>query len=88
MEVSLLNIKEDVNRYINIISNLLNVDVGVVDKNMFRVTGTGLYKNIDGVYALGSVYKNTLETGKTHIIENPRLHYVLNVKIRKIVKRN
>ena len=42
MEVSLLNIKEDVNRYINIISNLLNVDVGVVDKNMFRVTGTGL----------------------------------------------
>ncbi len=74
MEVSLLNIKEDVNRYINIISNLLNVDVGVVDKNMFRVTGTGLYKNIDGVYALGSVYKNTLETGKTHIIENPRLH--------------
>ena len=57
MEVSLLNIKEDVNRYINIISNLLNVDVGVVDKNMFRVTGTGLYKNIDGVYALGSVYK-------------------------------
>ena len=39
MEVSLLNIKEDVNRYINIISNLLNVDVGVVDKNMFRVTG-------------------------------------------------
>ncbi len=74
MEFSLLNIKEDVNRYINIISNLLNVDVGVVDKNMFRVTGTGLYKNIDGVYALGSVYKNTLETGKTHIIENPRLH--------------
>ena len=74
MEVSLLNIKEDVNRYINIISNLLNVDVGVVDKNMFRVTGTGLYKNTDGVYALGSVYKNTLETGKTHIIENPRLH--------------
>ena len=74
MEVCLLNIKEDVNRYINIISNLLNVDVGVVDKNMFRVTGTGLYKNIDGVYALGSVYKNTLETGKTHIIENPRLH--------------
>ena len=74
MEVSLLNIKEDVDRYINIISNLLNVDVGVVDKNMFRVTGTGLYKNIDGVYALGSVYKNTLETGKTHIIENPRLH--------------
>lgn len=74
MEVSLLHIKEEVNRYINIISNLINVDVGVVDKNMMRVTGTGLYKNIAGVSALGSVYKNTLETGETHIIENPRKH--------------
>ena len=74
MEFSLLHIKEDVNRYVNIISNLINVDVGVVDKNMMRVTGTGLYKNIAGVSALGSVYKNTLETGQTHIIENPRNH--------------
>ena len=41
---------------------------------MVRVTGTGLYKNIDGVFALGSVYKNTLETGETHIIKNPRIH--------------
>ena len=43
-------------------------------KICLELLGTGLYKNIDGVYALGSVYKNTLETGKTHIIENPRLH--------------
>lgn len=74
MEISLLHIREDVNRYVNIISNMINVDVGVVDKNMLRVTGTGLYKNIEGVSALGNVYKNTLETGKTHIIENPRNH--------------
>lgn len=74
MDISLLHIKEDVNRYINIISNLINVDVGVVDKNMMRVTGTGLYKNIAGVSALGSVYKSTLKTGETYIIENPRTH--------------
>ncbi len=74
MEFSLLHIREDVNRYANIISNMINVDVGVVDKNMLRVTGTGLYKNIEGVSALGNVYKNTLETGKTHIIKNPRNH--------------
>ena len=53
MDVSLLHIKEDVNRYVNIISNLINVDVGVVDKNMTRVTGTGLYKNIAGVLLWG-----------------------------------
>ena len=71
---SLLDIKEDVARYVNIISTLIKVDVGVVDKNMKRVTGTGLYKNIEGVLALGSVYENTLKTGKTHIIKNPRQH--------------
>ena len=74
MGITLLDIKEDVNRYINIISSLMKVDVGVVDSNMTRVTGTGLYKNIAGVSALGSVYKNTLETGETHIIKNPRKH--------------
>lgn len=76
MSISLLDIKEDVNRYINIISSLMKVDVGVVDSDMTRVTGTGLYKNIAGVSALGSVYKNTIETGDTHIIENPRQHFL------------
>ena len=74
MEISLLDIKEHVKKYASAISSLINVDVGIVDKNMVRVTGTGLYKNIEGVYALGSVYKNSLETGKTNIIENPRKH--------------
>lgn len=74
MEISLLDIKEHVKKYAGAISSLINVDVGIVDKNMVRVTGTGLYKNIEGVYALGSVYKNSLETGKTNIIENPRQH--------------
>lgn len=74
MEISLLDIKEHVKKYASAISSLINVDVGIVDKNMMRVTGTGLYKNIEGVYALGSVYKNSLETGKTNIIENPRQH--------------
>ena len=74
MEISLLDIKEHVKKDASAISSLINVDVGIVDKNMVRVTGTGLYKNIEGVYALGSVYKNSLETGKTNIIENPRQH--------------
>ena len=51
---------------------------------MVRVTGTGLYKNIEGVYALGSVYKNSLETGKTNIIENPRQHDLCTECLDKI----
>ena len=74
MENSLIDIKEHVKKYANVITSLINVDVGIVDKNMRRVTGTGLYKNIEGVLALGSVYQNTLETGKTNIIRNPRQH--------------
>ena len=74
MKNSLIDIKEHVKKYANVITNLINVDVGIVDKDMRRVTGTGLYKNIEGVLALGSVYKNTLKTGKTNIIENPRQH--------------
>lgn len=74
MDISLLDIKDHVKKYAGAISSLVNVDVGVVDKNMVRVTGTGLYNNIEGVSALGSVYKNTLLTGKTNIIENPRYH--------------
>ena len=74
MESSLIDIKEHVKKYADVITNMINVDVGIVDKNMRRVTGTGLYRNIEGVLALGSVYKNTLETGRTNIIENPRVH--------------
>ena len=49
MDISLLDIKDHVKKYAGAISSLVNVDVGVVDKNMVRVTGTGLYKNIEGV---------------------------------------
>ena len=73
-EISLIDIKNHVKKYADVITNMINVDVGIVDKNMRRVTGTGLYKNIEGIPALGSVYRNTLETGRTNIIENPRQH--------------
>lgn len=76
MKISLFDIKNDIDRYISIISNITKVDVGVVDSNLVRVTGTGLYKNIEGITSLGNVYKNTLETGKTHIIKNPRQHHL------------
>ena len=56
MENSLIDIKEHVKKYANVITNLINVDVGIVDKNMRRVTGTGLYKNIEGVLALSLIH--------------------------------
>lgn len=83
MKISLFDIKSDIDRYISIISNIIKVDVGVVDSNLIRVTGTGLYKNMEGITALGNVYKNTLETGKTHIIKNPKKHQLCDNCIDK-----
>lgn len=74
MEISLIEIKEHVKKYIEVITTVIDVGVGVVDKNMKRVSSTGLYIDEDGEEVLGSVYKNTLETGSTNVIENPRQH--------------
>ena len=40
-----IDIKNHVKKYADVITNMINVDVGIVDKNMRRVTGTGLYKD-------------------------------------------
>lgn len=74
MENSLIEIKEDIKKYANVITNLINVDVGIVDKNMKRIFGTGLYNTPKSDRSIGTVYKNTLETKKMNIIKNPRNH--------------
>ena len=37
MESSLIDIKEHVKKYANVITSLINVDVGIVDKNPGRI---------------------------------------------------
>ncbi len=72
MKVSLVQIEEHIKKYIEVITTIMDVDVGVADRNMIRVSGTGLYRNMVGEKVRGSVFLNTLKTGKSHIIENPR----------------
>ncbi|WMM25033.1 sigma 54-interacting transcriptional regulator [Tissierella sp. MB52-C2] len=72
MDSLLEQIKEDVRKYAEIISNTIKVDVEIVDENMKRVAGTGILKDQIGVLNEGSVYKKVIETGKPQIIENPR----------------
>ena len=51
-EISLIDIKNHVKKYADVITNMINVDVGIVDKNMRRVTGTGLIKILKGFLLL------------------------------------
>lgn len=76
-------IKEDVRKYAEIISNAIKVDVEIVDQNMKRVAGTGIFKDqIDAINS-GSVYRKVIETGKPQIIENPREHVICADCIQK-----
>lgn len=74
MNISLIEIEEHIKKYIKVITTVINVDVGVVDKNMKRVSGTSRYNDTVGERVRGNVFKKTIETGETSIIENPRIH--------------
>ncbi len=52
-------------KYANIISNIIKVDVEIVDKNLCRVAGTGIYKNEinKDISKEGYVYAQVIKTG-------------------------
>ncbi|WP_300360620.1 sigma 54-interacting transcriptional regulator [Fusobacterium sp.] len=74
MDISLIEIEEHIKKYIKVITTVINVDVGVVDKNMKRVSGTSRYIDTVGERVVGSVFQKTLETGETYVVTNPRNH--------------
>lgn len=72
----LKEIQDTVIKYAEIIAKVTKVDVEIVDANLFRIAGTGVYreainKNMAGE---GFVYKTAIRTGQTQIIENPGQH--------------
>lgn len=85
MDISLIEIEEHIKKYIKVITTVVNVDVGVVDKNMKRVSGTSRYIDTVGERVVGSVFQKTLETGETYIVKNPRNH---NLCTKCMDKRN
>ncbi|NME36385.1 MULTISPECIES: sigma-54-dependent Fis family transcriptional regulator [Fusobacterium] len=68
------NIKEDINLYAEVISQVIGIDVEVMGKNFKRLIGTGLLKDkIDqNMYQDSYVYRNVLQSGELCIITNPR----------------
>lgn len=73
MNSILKNIQEAVIKYANIISQILQVEVEIVDDNLIRIAGTGIYKDkIDvDISKEGYVYKKVIKSGKSQIIYDP-----------------
>ena len=68
-----MEIQDTVERYAEIISKIAFVDVEVVDRRLFRVAGTGMFKahvNED-MSSAGYTYSRVLETGERQIIYEP-----------------
>ncbi|MHC1684310.1 MAG: sigma 54-interacting transcriptional regulator [Clostridiaceae bacterium] len=69
----LKRIQDSTIKYADILSQVLKVDVEIVDSELIRIAGTGKYK--DGINESlekeGYVYSRTLKTGENHIIGEP-----------------
>ena len=73
IKLRLKDISKVVNRYAKVISSIVNIDVEIVDENLIRIAGTGLYSNKlnESIDRVGYVYKHALATGEIQIINNP-----------------
>ena len=70
----LSNVKDDIEKYAETISQILDIDVEVMDKKLIRIAGTGRIKEKVGMSMSkdSHVYKKVLKTKKTYVIDNPR----------------
>ena len=72
VEFSLLKqIQTYVIKYANVISDVLNIDIEIVDNNLLRVAGTGIYSSEINRQCEGMSYKNVIKTGEHRIILEP-----------------
>jgi sigma-54 dependent transcriptional regulator, acetoin dehydrogenase operon transcriptional activator AcoR len=76
LESTLMKIKDTVGKYANVLSEILKVDVEIVDSNLVRVAGTGRFnKQLDAdMSSEGHVYKMVIDRGEKMVIENPGQH--------------
>ncbi len=74
----LKEIQDTVIKYANTISQVINVDVEIVDKNLLRIAGTGIYEDKinEDITREGMVYSHVLKTGEQHIIEEPGRYFL------------
>lgn len=69
----LLEIQDTVTKYADIMSKVAQIEVEVVDENLFRVAGTGMFAEHvnEDMSPEGYVYRHVLRTGNMEIIHDP-----------------
>ena len=73
MSSILLDIQDTVSKYADIISQISGVDVEVVDSDLYRVAGTGIFRDKVNQHMAqeGHVYSLVLKTGERKIVYDP-----------------
>ena len=73
MSSILLDIQDTVSKYADIISQISAVDVEVVDSDLYRVAGTGIFRDKVNQHMAqeGHVYSLVLKTGEQKIVYDP-----------------
>lgn len=72
----LKKIQPYVKEYAKVIANIVECEVEIVDDEMIRIAGTGIFESLEDQISQGAIYKHVLLEGKSHIIENPSNHYL------------
>lgn len=70
----LRKIQSHVKEYAKIIANVVECEVEIVDEEMIRVAGTGVFEKEENQISEGAIYKDVLLTGESHVIEDPSTH--------------
>lgn len=68
----LKKIQNYVKEYAEIIADILQCDVEIVDENLIRIAGTGLYDENINELTKGTIYKNVFATKKSRIVIDPK----------------
>jgi sigma-54 dependent transcriptional regulator, acetoin dehydrogenase operon transcriptional activator AcoR len=73
MQSILKEIQDTVVKYAEIIAKVTKVDVEIVDVDLVRIAGTGIYREAlnQSIAGEGFVYKTAIHTGKAQIIQQP-----------------
>ncbi|GAB6180805.1 sigma 54-interacting transcriptional regulator [Desulfotomaculum defluvii] len=77
MKQSILReIQTTVMQYAKAIAQVIQVEVEIVDDQLLRIAGTGIYENSinEGISKEGLVFKQVLSTGEPQFIEDPGHH--------------
>lgn len=72
----LKKIQPHVKEYAKVIANIVECEVEIVDDEMIRIAGTGIFESLEDQISQGAIYKHVFLEGKSCIIENPSAHYL------------